>query len=257
VDGQEFADVEVYRVERWLGELAHQGAIMNLKDTDAKAPGEGGSESIRDRVLSAAFAAFTEHGFTQASTLEIATRAKVSKRELYSLFGNKQQMLLMCIAERAKRMRLPVDWPVPSRRAELEVGLAKFGSVLLHEISDPDVIAVYRLAISEADRSPEVAQALQSYGRDTARKALLEILERAWSGGLLPRADPGRMVAHFMSLLLGDVVMSLALGIAKRPGAPEIRRRAGEAVDAFLRIYPEGDGAPEAAPRARRRRKSG
>jgi AcrR family transcriptional regulator len=230
--------------------------MMSLKDADARARGDGGSESIRERVLSAAFAAFKEHGFTQASTLEIATRAKVSKRELYSLFGNKQQMLVTCIQERSKRMRLPVDWPVPGSRAELEAGLAKFGSVLVHEITDPDVIAVFRLAISEADRSPEVAQGLQQYGRDAACNALLEILQRAWSAGLLPRADPGRMVGHFMSLLLGDVVMSLALGTGKRPGAPEIRRRASEAADAFLKLYPQGDAVTEAAPRERRRRKA-
>jgi AcrR family transcriptional regulator len=230
---------------------------MTLKDAGAKARGEAASESIRDRVLSAAFAAFTEHGFTQASTLEIATRAKVSKRELYALFGSKQLMLVTCIQERSKRMRLPVDWPVPGSRAELQAGLAKFGSVLLHETSDPDVIAVFRLAICEANRSPEVAQALQSSGRDAARTALLEILERAWSAGLLARAHPGRMVAHFMSLLFGDMVLSLALGIAKRPGAVEIRRRASEAAEAFLKLYPPGEGAPEAAPGSQRGRKAG
>jgi AcrR family transcriptional regulator len=229
--------------------------MMTLKDADAKARGEAGSESIRNRVLTAAFEAFTEHGFTQASTLEIATRAKVSKRELYALFGSKQQMLVTCIQVRAKRMRLPVDWPVPGSRAELEAVLAKFGSVLLHEVSDPDVIAVHRLAICEADRSPEVAQALQSSGRDAARTASLEILERAWSAGLLPRADPGRMVGHFMSLLFGDMVLSLALGIAKRPGATEIRRRASEAAEAFLKLYPEGEAAPEAPARAPGQRK--
>ncbi len=232
---------------------------MNLKDADAKTRGEGEGDSIRNRILSAAFGAFTEHGFTQASTLEIATRARVSKRELYSLFGSKQQMLVACIQARGKRMRLPVEWPVPGSRAELEAGLVKFGSVLLQEITDPDVIATFRLAISEADRSPEVAQALQQYGRGAARIACVEILERACSAGLLPRADPGRMAGHFLSLLVGDVVMGLALGVAKRPGGPEIRRRASEAADAFLRLYPEGNAAeavPESAPRERRPRKA-
>jgi len=242
---------------------------MSLKDADAKTreEGEGEGDSIRNRILTAAFAAFTEHGFTQASTLEIATRAKVSKRELYALFGNKQQMLVACIQARAKRMQLPVDWLVPGSRAELEVGLAKFGSVLVHEISDPDVIATFRLAISEANRSPGVALALDEYGRGAARKACREIMERASSAGLLPRADPARMSGHFMSLLLGDVVMGLALGLTKRPGPPEIRRRASEAADAFLRLYPQGDalsGAvlpdaalPEAVLRVPRRRKQG
>jgi AcrR family transcriptional regulator len=60
----------------------------------------------RTRVLQAAFSAFQELGYAGASTLAIATRAKVSKRELYTLFSNKQAMLAACIAERTKRMRL-------------------------------------------------------------------------------------------------------------------------------------------------------
>jgi AcrR family transcriptional regulator len=45
---------------------------------------------MRERVLGAAFSAFQEFGYAGASTIEIATRAKVSKRELYRLFGNKR-----------------------------------------------------------------------------------------------------------------------------------------------------------------------
>ena len=48
------------------------------KERDQPAP----DDPVRGRILSAAFGAFKEHGYAQASTLEIATRAKVSKREL-------------------------------------------------------------------------------------------------------------------------------------------------------------------------------
>jgi AcrR family transcriptional regulator len=45
---------------------------------------EGGDEAaVRERILKAAFAAFKKSGYATASTLEIATRARVSKRELY------------------------------------------------------------------------------------------------------------------------------------------------------------------------------
>ena len=201
---------------------------------------------VRERILSAAFAAFKEHGYARASTLEIATRAKVSKRELYALFGNKQQMLVTCIFERAQRMRLPADWPPLQDRRGLDAALVAFGQVLLREISDPDVIAVFRLAIAEAERSPEVAQALDTHGRQASCAALREMLERAQSAGLLDRTDPGRMVAQFMALLLEDVVMSLALGLAKRPGPSEIQRRSRDAANAFLRLYPEHSAAATA-----------
>ncbi len=49
---------------------------------------------MRERILKAAFAAFTRSGYATTSTLEIATRAQVSKRELYALVGNKEQMLI-------------------------------------------------------------------------------------------------------------------------------------------------------------------
>jgi transcriptional regulator GlxA family with amidase domain len=61
------------------------------------------NESTRERVLEAAFTLFCEHGFSDVSTLEIATRAQVSKRDLYALFRNKQVVLADCIKERAQR----------------------------------------------------------------------------------------------------------------------------------------------------------
>src|SRR5882762_11796228 len=103
---------------------------MRSSTTAERPPVQTAEEKpARARILSAAFAAFTEHGFAKASTLEIATRAMVSKRELYALFGNKQQMLITCIFERAQRMRLPADWPPLQDRRGLDAALVAFGQV--------------------------------------------------------------------------------------------------------------------------------
>ena len=66
---------------------------------------------IRDRVLRAGFEAFRELGFDGTSTLEIATRAKVSKRELYAEFGSKHGILQALIASTAERMKMPLAPP--------------------------------------------------------------------------------------------------------------------------------------------------
>src|SRR5215467_5529744 len=58
---------------------------------------ERGENAVRERILEAAFAAFMKRGYAAASMLEIATRARVSKRELYTLVGDKQEMLIACI----------------------------------------------------------------------------------------------------------------------------------------------------------------
>src|ERR1700758_5778744 len=135
-----------------------------------KRPQRGGDETaVRERILSAAFAAFMKGGYAAASMLEIAPRARVSKRELYALVGNKQEMLIACIRERAKRFDVPADLPVLRDRETLEQVLASFGTKLVREVSDPTVVAVFRLAIAEAAQAPEVARALESTGRERSR----------------------------------------------------------------------------------------
>src|ERR1700733_8257653 len=92
---------------------------------------------VRPRTLDAAFSAFMKNGYAATSTLEIATRARVSKREIYALVGNKQQMLIACISARARRLQVPADLPVPNDRETFAHILASFGTQLVREITDP------------------------------------------------------------------------------------------------------------------------
>src|SRR3979490_256932 len=70
---------------------------------------EADDTPVRQRILDAAFSAFMESGFAETSTLEIATRARVSKRELYALVGSKQEMLMACIGEGDHRWQAATD----------------------------------------------------------------------------------------------------------------------------------------------------
>lgn len=192
-------------------------------------------QSVRDRILDAGFAAFIARGYAATSTAEIAARARVSKRELYALVGNKQQLLVACIAERARRLRLPGELPPIRDRATLAHVLASFGAQLLREVSDPTVIATFRLAVSEAVRAPEVAQALDSIGRESTRVALQSIMAQAKTWRLV-NGRPSDLAQLFGGLLFGDLLVSLLLGVAKRPSLKEIKKRAEIAAAAFLRL---------------------
>jgi len=199
---------------------------------------EGGDETaVRERILDAAFAAFMKSGYATASTLEIATRARVSKRELYALVGNKQEMLIACISKRAKRFDVPADLPELRDRGTLEQVLASFGAKLVGEVSHPTVIAVFRLAIAEAVQAPEVARVLDSAGREASRAALREIMARAQASGLLT-GRPAELAEQFAGLLWGLLMINLLLGVAKRPNPREIAGRARDAAAAFLQLHP-------------------
>ena len=210
----------------------------------AKRRQESGDETaVRKRILEAAFAAFTKSGYAAASTLEIATRARVSKRELYALVGNKQRMLIACIRERAKRFDVPADLPVLRDRETLAQVLASFGTKVVREASDPTAIAVFRLAISEVTYAPEVARALDSIARETSRAALRKIMAGAQASGLLT-GRPAELAGQFAGLLWRDLMVSLLLGVAKRPKPRESARRARDAAAAFLQLHPLQSDAP-------------
>lgn len=194
------------------------------------------AQSLRERILHAAMEAFTELGYTEASTLNIATRAQVSKRELYALFGNKQAMLAACIADRAGRMRLVTALPPPRNREDLVAILAKLGATVLREVSHPGVMAVFRLAINEAQRAPEVAETLES-ARQSIRTTLRDILVKAQSAGVIGAGDPKEMAARYLALLWGDSMVSILLRVREAPGAREIDHRVMQATEDFLRLY--------------------
>ena len=189
----------------------------------------------RERILDAAFATFTERGYAASSTLEIATRARVSKRELYALVGNKQALLVECISRRATRLALPRDVPEPRDRETLERALVIVGTHILMEVTEPNVVAAFRLAIAEALHAPEVAQTVDSLGRETIRAALRRMMAGAQAAGLL-EGNPAELAEQFGALLWGNTMVSLLLGVTTRPTSRAFASRARDATVAFLKL---------------------
>jgi AcrR family transcriptional regulator len=213
--------------------------------TDYAEPGRP-EPSLRERVLKAAFGVFRKRGFSGASTLEIATRAKVSKRDLYALFGSKHAMLAACIKERAARMRQPLELtaPVPESSAAVAAALVEFGTSILRVVSHPDVLTVHRLAIAESDRAPEIARTLDRNGRAANHAALADWLAKAQARGLICAGDPAVMAAHFLAILWGGLLIQLLLRVRDAPSADEIESRAQASTRALLTLYAPARAAP-------------
>jgi AcrR family transcriptional regulator len=209
-----------------------------MKKSNSPDPGPAGNR-IHERILGAAFTAFAEDGYAGTSTLGIATRAKVSKRDLYANFANKHAMLVACIKSRAERMRLRPDLPAPRSRQMLAATLTAFATNVVRETSHPSVIATFRLAITEATRSPEIAQALDSAGRAATRRALAELLASAQSARLMGAGEPEAMAMQYLGLVWEGLMVGLLLGVAATPGTAETERRATEATAAFMRLHPD------------------
>lgn len=207
-----------------------------MKQTAPRDPAPAAENPVCARIVGAAFNAFMEKGYAGTSTLEIATRAKASKRDLYANFPNKTAILLACIACRAARMRISADLPTPRNRETLALILTSFGATVVREVCHPEVIAMFRLAICEAERSPEVAESLNA-SRAVNRNALAQLLAAAQTAGILGPGDPQQMMEQFFALLWGDLLLGRLLGAAEPPAPAEVDRRAHAAAEGFLKLY--------------------
>jgi AcrR family transcriptional regulator len=193
---------------------------------------------MRERILDAAFTAFMRHGYSGASTAQIARLARVSKRDLYAHFGSKQAMLAGCVMERAELMRRPLSLPLPTDQASLNATLVEFGTAIVRELSRPEVLATYRLAIQEAENAPDVARTLDRHGRVENTEALVQLLAEAPRQGLLSGAAPEEMAGLFLAVLTGGgFLIRQLMRVAEPPTEAEARQRAEAAARSLTRAY--------------------
>jgi AcrR family transcriptional regulator len=196
------------------------------------------SSAIRERVLKAAFTLFRENGFSSTSMLDIVTRARVSKRDLYALFNNKHAVLAACISERAQRMRRPLDATthVPQTPDALATLLIELGVSILKTMCQPEVLTVYRLAIAESDPAPEIARTLDSRGHEPNQKALTELIREAQARGLVVAGDPAVLAGCYLALLWGDLLIRLLMRVRAAPTSREIDVRARAATEMLMAL---------------------
>jgi AcrR family transcriptional regulator len=109
-----------------------------------------------ERILDATLEVFSEFSFEDATTGEIARRARMSKRDLYAFFPNKQAMLMgTLIREMQKqdgyfRKTIGETANMQSLRSKLDA----IGRVVVEEILSPTMGVIRRLVASESIKQP-------------------------------------------------------------------------------------------------------
>jgi AcrR family transcriptional regulator len=189
-------------------------------------------------MLIAAVNVLMEQGYARASTLEIATRARVSKRELYAEFGSKRGILEALITTTATRMQVPLAPAEIGDRHALAAALTAYGVAAMTTLTNSYVLAIYRLAVAEAPAATKLGAILDASGRQPNRRALLQIMRRGQAAGFLGPGEPDRIGVEFFSLLMGDLMVWLLLGVAEPPTVREIKERAEAATAAVLALHP-------------------
>jgi len=200
----------------------------------------------RARILQAATTAFLENGYEITSTAEIARRARVSKRELYTYFHDKRDILDAVITKLQAGIQAQANasW---SASGDVRGVLTKAGAKILRFITSDRFGKLFRIVAAESFRDPISSRKFYILGPAMGRKNTAIFLKRHMDAGDLRATDPLQAADDFLDILVSSrYLTAVVLGQLRR--FPKPRVHVQHAVDVFLSYY----GANEPKRKARK-----
>jgi AcrR family transcriptional regulator len=187
----------------------------------------------REALLEAAAEVFFEQGYAAASIDAIIERAGGSKRNIYSEFGNKEGLFAAIVTGNADEALSSLTIDNIDERDLAEI-LTVFGRHLLRLYMSPTVVGIYRLAVTEANRFPDLVKTFyeQGPGRTTIR--LAEILQHAQTRHEIGMGDCLRLADRFIGMIRDNLHLQVVLGLRLPPSEAEAHEAVRSAVDVFL-----------------------
>lgn len=189
-----------------------------------------------DDVLAGAREVFLTQGFEGASVDDIARAAGVSKATLYSYFADKR--LLFLEVARAECCR-QVDEAEGKIGPDVKLSDAlKIAAVTLVEFfSSEFYLRMYRVAVAETERFPELGRQFYETGPLMGRARMVEYLAQAEARGELAIADKELASDMFCEMCRADVFTRRLFGITQKVTRAEKDRVINAAVAMFLARY--------------------
>jgi AcrR family transcriptional regulator len=199
----------------------------------------------RARILDSATEAFLENGYEITSTAEIARRARVSKRELYTYFQDKRDILVAVITELQNdiQSQANANW---SSSGEVRQVLMAAGTEILQFMNSERFGKLFRIVAAESFRDPVSSRKFYLLGPAMGRKNTAAFLKRQMAAGKLRTADPLQAADDFLDMLVSSrYLTAVVLGQMRR--LPKSHVHVAHAVDLFLKYYAPDEPSRNAA----------
>jgi AcrR family transcriptional regulator len=192
-----------------------------------------GPRGRREALLRAAAEVFFEQGYAATSIDAIIERAGGSKRNIYNEFGNKQGLFSAIVKENAdKALSTLVIERIEGH--DLRATLTAFGQHLMGVYMSPTLIGIYRIAVTEANRFPDLVKSFYEQGPGRATSRLAEVLEGANKRGEIRTDDCLRLAGHFVGMIRDNLHLQVVLGLRAAPSVEEAQEAVGSVVEVFL-----------------------
>ncbi|WP_321366853.1 TetR/AcrR family transcriptional regulator [uncultured Celeribacter sp.] len=152
-----------------------------------------------DQVIEGARTVFMRDGYEGASVDDIAREAGVSKATLYSYFPDKRVLFLEIAAQETHKQADAFEERIDDSHPP-EVVLPTAGRKILDFVLSDIGIAVFRIAVAESDRFPEIGQKFYDSGPGLLKERLSQYLASWCAQGVLAIDDPELAAEQFAEL---------------------------------------------------------
>jgi len=190
-----------------------------------------------EEILRAAFAVFTERGFHGATMLEVASRARASKATLYARFESKEALFQALVAWGTQQGAGQLEAIARDQSLDPLTALHQFAAAALSLMMQPEKLALFRIAVADGGRLPEVGRIFSRFTRDHGMKFGQVLARRLVEAGMIEIDDPEEYGHSFIGLLQGELFTRALLGAIAPPSAREIERHAHRAVNRLVRAF--------------------
>jgi AcrR family transcriptional regulator len=190
-------------------------------------------EARRRAFMEAATAVFLEKGYAGATLDDVIARSGGSRQTLYALFGGKEGLFGMLVAERAASVFEPFPASEVRDRPPEEV-LLRLGARYIEIITTAEGLGLYRMVVAESAGKKDIAELFWRSGPSNVRSLLSRYLAEQIQRQVLRLNDPEQAAQRFMGMLLGTLHMECVLGLRSAPASAEIEVHVRSVVGQFL-----------------------
>lgn len=190
----------------------------------------------RRQVTQAAESLFLVHGYGAVSMDQIARTAGVSKATLYAYFPSKDALFATIVGDKGSDEILSADM-FPDEVTDLRATLEAIGQRLLRFMLRDRTLAIYRIALAESARFPELGAAFYANGPRWMIERFTAWLETLQARGLVQADDLEAATTQFLALTRGGTFLRRSLSVPPEADDAEIEATVRAASDTWLRAF--------------------
>jgi AcrR family transcriptional regulator len=191
------------------------------------------SSTKAEQILEGAREVFLESGYEGASTDEIVRRSNVSKATVYKYFPSKAELFEAVVSQEcASQSRILAEFV--QRTHDSHDPLFEIARSYVSFLLSPFAVKIYRIAVGETLRFPEIGRIFHRSGPERATKEIAAVLQTI-DGLHFP--DPEMAARQFVELCKADYFFEVLFDLRSRIKEEEISLSARNVADTFRKAF--------------------